>query len=563
MNLNLNRRVKASGPPNAKLAVVGMAPSKHELAEDKPFVGPSGRILNAALAANGVSRSDVYVTNVLEFEIPSGASIFDIPSTILQNEIDRLNHELRAVGPNCVLVCGNDVLRAFLGLSSIQSWRGSILPSKQIAGLKCVATVHPSWIIRGMFKWESVFAYIDVKRAIEQSAFPEIRPPKRDALTGPSFRTAMDYIEECNKHDYVTFDIETAWWAKDRMGEIACVGLGFREDQALCIPLIRGGGAPYWSDNEEARIWRALANLLQNRDVGKIAQNASFEWIYFWSHKIYPTPLFIDTMLLHHCLYPDFGAAQQEWGLKRKFDEPGHGLAFITSHYTEEPYYKDDGRLWDPRQGDHKFWGYNCKDVMVTYEVAFKMMAEAKDEGVWDYYKQHYIRTFPHYCRMEWAGLQIDIELRNKAGIEMQNRIDELQHNINSTLGWKLNVNSPKDMARLLYTERKYQPKMKYNKQTKKKSITADKWALQAFAAKNPDDQILLWIMELRQVKDLKADVVDQKLHSDGRMHTHYNLGGTDGARSSSGRSILGTGTNLQNIPVRTTKVARRLFLPG
>ena len=296
--------------------------------------------------------------------------------------------------------------------------------------------------------------------------------------------------------------------------------------------------------------------MLQNKKIGKVAQNAAFEWIYFWRYGIYPWPLAIDTMLLHHCLYPDFGGTEDVFGRKRDLDNPGHGLAFINSQYTWTPYYKDDGRRWVPALGDEAFWRYNCNDVMCTMDIAMKMKQEAIEDGLWDVYLEHYNGAFPHAIRMEWDGVAIDIAKRDDARRHAVERVKEIKSNIHSVLGYELNVASPKQMAEFLYKTKKFQ--VRKNKKTGKPTV--DKYALQAISAKT-NDPLIDSIIELRRLQDEISDIYDQELGEDGHMHTHYKLGGTDGARWSSGESILGNGTNLQNLPRKG--VARSLYLPG
>src|SRR3990167_10162303 len=190
-------RVKASGPRNARLAIVGMAPASEEVIQGKPFVGTAGRILNMALQANHVSRDDVYVTNVLEFPIKVGSSIFDLPPSVYQPEVDRLHEELKTVNPNVVMALGDEPMFFLTGKHGIMKWRGSILPCEHLPGVKCIPSTHPAWISRGNFKWLPIFEHIDLKRALADSKFKEFNLPKRDALTGPSFRTALDYILYC------------------------------------------------------------------------------------------------------------------------------------------------------------------------------------------------------------------------------------------------------------------------------------------------------------------------------------------------------------------------------
>jgi uracil-DNA glycosylase family 4 len=540
-------KVGPSGPRNAKIAIVGMGPARDEVATGKPFTGPAGQILDKALAANGLSRRDVYVTNIYDQYLQPGTSLFSLPPDVIRWSTDRLKRELMDVRPNVVMPLGDEPLTIICGLSSITKWRGSILESKLIPGLKCVPSVHTAWILRGMWKWFSLFAHVDLKRVIEESKSPDFNYPVRDAITGPGLSTVLDFIEECNEHEDLGLDIEGT-------REITCCGIGYTPNQALCIPFVRGDGSPYWALSDEARIWKALAGLLQNVNVRKYGHRLAYEWIKFWERSIYPTNMYVDTHLLHHTLYPDFGETEDVFGKRKKqWDEPGHSLALITSQYTRSPYYKDDGRKWEPRMGDHQFWKYNCMDVMIPLEAGPKMVAEAKEEGLWDIYLEYKVRPFYHARRMEWFGVAIDPDKRALASQELGREIGILQDRINQKLGKNLNVNSSKQMLALLYNEMGFKPIL--NRLTKRP--TADKNALFEIAERT-QNEVLLWIQELRSKIDLKSDVIDQELGADGRMHTQY--GHTDTHRWTSSESIMGTGTNLQNIPVKG--VARQLFVP-
>src|SRR5262249_32100097 len=152
-----------------------------------PFVGESGKILNESLMHYGVSREEVYVTNILDEPIPLGTSVYDQPNAVLDAGLARLTHELATVRPNCILLCGNDPLQAVAGKEGITKWRGSILESTLVPGIKCVAAMHAANFIRGQWKWLPVFKYIDVKRFVEEARTPLISLPRRDAITGPSF----------------------------------------------------------------------------------------------------------------------------------------------------------------------------------------------------------------------------------------------------------------------------------------------------------------------------------------------------------------------------------------
>ena len=61
------KRVNGEGSAGPKILVVGEAPGADEEAEGRPFIGPSGQLLNRLLKQAGVKRDETYVTNVYKF----------------------------------------------------------------------------------------------------------------------------------------------------------------------------------------------------------------------------------------------------------------------------------------------------------------------------------------------------------------------------------------------------------------------------------------------------------------------------------------------------------------
>lgn len=545
-------RVKASGPRAAKIAVVGMAPAHEEVRLGKPFVGASGRILNETLSLHGIPRDSVFVTNLVEFPI-TGQSVFLLPPDVLVPELQRLTHELNEVNPNVIIPLGNDPLNVLCGLDGITKWRGSIVPTTHLdlhRPMKCVPSVHPAWILRGMSKWRAVFEHIDLKRAIEESFSPELVLPERHCLVNPSFKNVIGYIQEASTKEFLSWDIESVRGTD----VITHVGIGWSEHEAMCIPFLYNLTQNYWTEAEEVLVWKALAQLLQS-PIPKVGQNLAFDWLYMWNYGIYPRNMYVDTMLLHHCLYPDFGQTKALGAPARATGDPGHSLGFITSQYTKTPYYKDDSHTWNSKDGDATFQRYNCYDVMVPIEAGLKMHAEAQQAGLWDFYQRYYVRPFLYALRMEWVGVKIDQDLQTRARTEVNELCRELQATIEERVGWKINVASPMQVKKLIYEQKGYQIK----KNRKTGQATANKATLEYFARVKGDETLRL-IVELRRLRDLKSDLLDKDLPT-GRLHTHYRIGGTSGARWSSSEPALPclTGTNLQNIPRKG--IARELFI--
>ncbi len=63
--------VMGDGNPDAEIVFIGEAPGKQEDIQGLPFVGASGRFLNEMLAAGGMKREDVYITNIVKYRPPN------------------------------------------------------------------------------------------------------------------------------------------------------------------------------------------------------------------------------------------------------------------------------------------------------------------------------------------------------------------------------------------------------------------------------------------------------------------------------------------------------------
>ncbi len=142
--------VFGAGPSSAWLMLVGEQPGDKEDLAGEPFVGPAGRLLDRALAAAGIARSDAYVTNAVKhfrFEQRGKRRIHQAPA-IRHVRACRpwLDAELRVVRPVVLATLGATAAKALLGSSfRITAHRGTVLDWQ---GFPLVPTVHPSAVLR-------------------------------------------------------------------------------------------------------------------------------------------------------------------------------------------------------------------------------------------------------------------------------------------------------------------------------------------------------------------------------------------------------------------------------
>jgi len=143
--------VFGEGSATARVMMVGEQPGDKEDLQGRPFVGPAGGVLDKALAAAGIDRNDVYVTNIVKhfkWEPRGKRRIHKKPNA---GEIAAcrpwLDTEIQLVKPRAIVCLGATAAQALIGRQfKVTAHRGEFIASS-LAPL-VLATVHPSSILR-------------------------------------------------------------------------------------------------------------------------------------------------------------------------------------------------------------------------------------------------------------------------------------------------------------------------------------------------------------------------------------------------------------------------------
>ncbi len=145
--------VFGEGPRAAALMFVGEQPGDVEDRSGEPFVGPSGKLLDAALAAAGIERSHVYVTNAVKhFKWERGEKgkrrIHRKPNAMeIRACRPWLEEEIALVKPSAIVCLGATAAQSLLGKGfRVTRHRGEVIESEWADAI--FATVHPSAILR-------------------------------------------------------------------------------------------------------------------------------------------------------------------------------------------------------------------------------------------------------------------------------------------------------------------------------------------------------------------------------------------------------------------------------
>jgi uracil-DNA glycosylase family 4 len=133
-----NNAVPGEGSASARIMFVGEAPGRFEDAQGKPFVGPAGKILEAALLKANLARSQVFITNIVKCR-PPGNRRPKRDEIIKCNNY--LNKQISVINPKIVCILGATAYSSLLGGKEITLNRGKLL---NINGRDYFLTIHPA-----------------------------------------------------------------------------------------------------------------------------------------------------------------------------------------------------------------------------------------------------------------------------------------------------------------------------------------------------------------------------------------------------------------------------------
>ena len=568
MNRLTTRILGPEGPLNAELCFIGQSPGGEENRTGIPFIGPAGQLLNRSMKASGLIRSEILIENLFAQQPPKnnvGYYYEDSKHTKLtwegQEHEDRLRTWLEGLqrrpngGPNLLVAFGSEAMFSLTGKKRVKKWRGSVLPCTLVPGYKVYVSFHPSYVnrlmnepvekLQGERKVEKQNALPlflrDLERIKEQGKFREYRLAKRKFFYNLTLSEILEKVRELHSWPTVAVDIETL---RTEHGPIVwCIGFAAGPEEGFTIPLIKRGQL-VWTAGEEERIWQAVSEFFLAPNVSKVFQNGGFDLAIlgrYYGLRV-ASGTYHDTMWCFQATYPYLKKA----------------LETLTSIYTWEPYYKDDGKAWDGRRiSDEAEYAYNIKDCCVTREIWPKIKKDAEILGTWGNYLRH-MKVMPSLLCKMIRGVRFDSENKEKLQKLFQEKMSILQLQVNQEAGFTVNINSTSQLQRLLYGQLGLP--LQYNHKSKKP--TTDKDALNRLKKLDPKNQCLDAILDYKKFAKLVSTYTAMEGEEDGRVRTSYSFIST--FRLNSFESHFGKGGNLQNIPVRSEegREIRKLFVP-
>lgn len=527
------------GNLDARICIVAEAPGRWEIVKNRMLVGESGAVFEECLHAAGIVRSECVLANVLQERVSNTDEYLTGRGLTEKGRAAQtdLAHRLEGLQSNVILAMGNLAMACLTEQygpqRGITRLRGSVYPCALLPNRKVIGTIHPASTLpgRGDFLDRYIIVF-DMRKALRESASSEIKRLERTMLIRPKKEEVLSFLHMLHGVRQVAWDIEIY------NHQISCIGFAPSPTLAMCIPFVLDGH--YWSEGTEVEIWRAINAVLNNPKVSKLAHYGMFdESFVYGNNKILVRGRRDDTLIAHRILYPDFSSK----------------LEFLTSIYSDIPFYKDDRKLWSKPDADpDRFFAYNCKDVLVLHDC-WPTFEERllKDE----YYLQTYNDTMAladpcHY--MMRRGASVDHERLEEVRKRSETEVTEKEKELNRIAEISLNANSAQQCIKYFYGIKGLKPYI--NRKTG--NPTCDDEAMARIVRKYQMPEARL-VQEIRTLRKLLSTYLEFEMDSDKRLRCFYDIRGTVSGRLSSKQTLTGTGMNMQNLHPEF----RHLIIPG
>ncbi|MDP6636623.1 MAG: uracil-DNA glycosylase [Phycisphaerae bacterium] len=142
--------VFGEGDPNAGLVFVGEGPGQNEDETGRPFCGRAGELLTKMIGAMGLSRSDVFICNVVKCRPPQNRNP-------MSDEVEAcwpyLMRQLQIISPKVIVTMGNPATQKLLqtkrGITRLRgNWQELPELADSLGGIPVMPTFHPAYVLR-------------------------------------------------------------------------------------------------------------------------------------------------------------------------------------------------------------------------------------------------------------------------------------------------------------------------------------------------------------------------------------------------------------------------------
>lgn len=345
------------------------------------------------------------------------------------------------------------------------------------------------------------------------------------------------------KYKKISFDTETTS-THPRDARLVGISLAWKAGSAAYIPVQAPGGEIHL---ELSTVLATLQPLLEHCEIVKIGQNLKYDLLVLQTHGAIVEGTLFDTMVADYLLQPGRNShgldelADRYLGLKATSIKELIGTGKQQISMADVPL--------------AKIVPYACQDADFAFRLEEILRSDLESSKLDELFFQVEMPLLRVLAAMEHRGITIDSQRLADFSEFLSQRLDQLQGEIFAEVGESFNIDSPKQLADVLFDKLK----LPVIKRTRTGPST-DMEVLTQLAETHSLPQKLIHYRQATKLKGTYADALPKLVLAEtGRVHTSFMQDVAATGRLSS------KDPNLQNIPIRTEegRRIRQAFVPG
>lgn len=416
---------------------VGEAPGAEEEREERPFVGPSGRLLRDQLKRAGIK--DVFITNTVRCRPPNNRQ--PTPTEISACR-EYLADEIKRVKPEYVVALGATAAKTlFVGKSKVTQFHGAFVEPNDKHPYRGYIAYHPAFTLRDPSKLPAFTQ--DLKRLARAVNGEERAPEAPWSLVRRG--NLRKFLREFIAAPEFSFDLETSsYFMHAPGGYINAISIDL-PDRTWVVPCMdydpinkRRKYTPWRRGDALRELIRILVKIQRKTEKRCVGHNGKFDNLWLRRITGYWFKLTFDTMLASHALD----------------ENREHDLKTLARTILDVPEYdltpKEKKGFVVPR----KLYRYGAYDAYYTRKLKEIFYKELQDEPeLHRLYHKLIIKVARAMENLEMVGKTVNLEKWDETTLNVHSEVLFLETELNEMAGKKINWNSPQQIGALLFDE--------------------------------------------------------------------------------------------------------------
>ena len=415
------------------------------------------------------------------------------------------------------------------------------------------AQLHTLFDQLGFHRLRERFGLPDAEAVTQKTDFQTIADRPHQYTLVNSFSLLQAMLTELQQAEWLAVDTETSSLEPMRT-KLVGISLSNKVGRAWYIPIF--GAEDHFVDDRwrmkgerqghlfagtggatngsiQRTILQQLQPILENAHILKTGQNIKFDLLVLRRYGIQVQPVKFDTMVASYVLNPD----------------ASHNLEALAERWLHYKPISIATLIGERRKGQISMtevsvsdvYPYACEDADITLQLTYRLREELEKENLLHLAETIEFPLIEVLTTMEYNGIAIDQQVLQEISVVLEQRIQELKKKIFEEAGMSFNIDSPKQLAHVLFEKLMIPPIKKT-----KTGYSTDASVLEELARSYPIAQYILEYRQLTKLKSTYVDALPRYIHPEtGCIHTTFNQTVTSTGRLSS------SNPNLQNIPAR------------